>query len=111
MCRLAPKGYIPIQMDGYPRVDRACHGDGKRCPLYGIAPSAETVKSLSQPVFRAARQGRRLLNGQQQVPRPALASPWMPHSFTVFCSHHQRPARASSPGCVGRVQGAQPMLV
>lgn len=33
-----------------------------------------------------------------------------PHSFFPSCSHHQRPARISSPGLVGRVQQAQPML-
>ena len=37
---------------------------------------------------------------------PATCSP---HSFTP-CSHHQRPARASSPRLTARVQGAQPML-
>ncbi|MND06922.1 hypothetical protein D3C83_286020 [compost metagenome] len=40
-----------------------------------------------------------------------LTVQWMPHSFGTFASHHQRPARMSSPGPVGRVQGAQPMLV
>jgi phosphoadenosine phosphosulfate reductase len=34
-----------------------------------------------------------------------------PHSFAVsFSSHHQRPARKSSPRLMARVQGAQPML-
>ena len=32
-----------------------------------------------------------------------------PHSL-VDSSHHQRPARKSSPTAIGRVQGAQPML-
>ncbi len=32
---------------------------------------------------------------------------WMPHS--VLAVPAQRPARASSPGCTARVQGAQPM--
>src|SRR5580700_2994345 len=39
------------------------------------------------------------------------AAKWMPHSFLASCSHHQRPARSSSPGSTARVQGAQPMLV
>ena len=34
---------------------------------------------------------------------------WMPHSFFSSCSHHQRPARGSSPGCTARVHGAQPI--
>src|SRR5205814_9593651 len=34
---------------------------------------------------------------------------WMPHSFAVSCSHHQRPARSGSPGRMGRVHGAQPI--
>src|SRR6516225_10312634 len=32
-----------------------------------------------------------------------------PHSFFASSSHHQRPARSSSPGAIGRVQGAHPM--
>jgi len=32
-----------------------------------------------------------------------------PHSRASSFSHHQRPARTSSPATVGRVQGAQPM--
>ncbi|CFP64473.1 Uncharacterised protein [Bordetella pertussis] len=44
------------------------------------------------------------------------ASIWMtrlpacrPHSFESDDSHHQRPARTSSPGRTARVQGSQPM--
>jgi hypothetical protein len=33
-----------------------------------------------------------------------------PHSFLLLSSHHQRPARKSSPSRMARVQGAQPML-
>ena len=33
-----------------------------------------------------------------------------PHSLCSGCSHHQRPARTSSPGATARVHGAQPML-
>jgi len=33
-----------------------------------------------------------------------------PHSLALSCSHHQRPARKSSPTLMARVQGAQPML-
>src|SRR5438132_13882544 len=36
---------------------------------------------------------------------------WRPHSLTSPYSHHQRPARASSPGRVAREQGAQLMDV
>ena len=32
-----------------------------------------------------------------------------PHSFDSGCSHHQRPARTSSPATTGREHGAQPM--
>ena len=42
---------------------------------------------------------------------PVSRGQWMPHSLGAFVSHHQRPARASSPSAVARVQGAQPMLV
>ena len=33
-----------------------------------------------------------------------------PHSLCSGFSHHQRPARMSSPGSTARVQAAQPML-
>ena len=33
------------------------------------------------------------------------------HAITLAYDHHQRPARSSSPGRVGRVQGAQPIEV
>ena len=33
-----------------------------------------------------------------------------PHSLALSCSHHQRPARKSSPTLMARVQGSQPML-
>ena len=33
-----------------------------------------------------------------------------PHSLCSGCSHHQRPARRSSPGSIARVHGAQPIL-
>ena len=33
-----------------------------------------------------------------------------PHSLAASSSHHQRPARNSSPKLMARVQGAQPML-
>ena len=33
-----------------------------------------------------------------------------PHSFAASSSHHQRPARKSSPTAMARVHGAQPML-
>src|SRR3989337_941211 len=33
-----------------------------------------------------------------------------PHSLSESCSHHQRPARRSSPGFMALVQGSQPML-
>src|SRR3546814_8853946 len=32
-----------------------------------------------------------------------------PHSLASFCSHHQRPARSSSPARTARVQGSQPI--
>jgi hypothetical protein len=35
----------------------------------------------------------------------------MPHSFGAFVSHHQRPARSSSPSAIARVHGAQPIDV
>lgn len=34
----------------------------------------------------------------------------MPHSFSLPCSHHQRPARRSSLAATGRVHGSHPML-
>ena len=43
--------------------------------------------------------------------RPVAGLRWMPHSLTSLSSHHQRPARMSSPGVIARVHGAQPMLV
>ena len=42
---------------------------------------------------------------------PVSIAQWMPHSFGAPVSHHQRPARRSSPFCVGRVHGAQPIEV
>ena len=42
---------------------------------------------------------------------PVSIAQCMPHSFGAFVSHHQRPARAGSPGAIARVQGAQPIDV
>ena len=41
---------------------------------------------------------------------PCSIEQCMPHSLGAFVSHHQRPARSSSPSPIARVQGAQPML-
>ena len=51
-------------------------------------------------------------SGHQTVParctRPS--SPiCKPHSLWLSCSHHQRPARSSSPSVIARVHGAQPI--
>jgi hypothetical protein len=64
------------------------------------------------PPFRATEgsRQRRLL---QRLARCAPALPstrCSPHSLVSALSHHQRPARTSSPGWMARVQGAQPML-
>jgi hypothetical protein len=40
----------------------------------------------------------------------AAAATCRPHSLAASSSHHQRPARKSSPRLMARVQGAQPML-
>src|SRR5688572_658478 len=42
---------------------------------------------------------------------PLSSEQCIPHSLATPISHHQRPARGSSPAEVGRVHGAQPMLV
>ena len=42
---------------------------------------------------------------------PVSIEQCMPHSFGASVSHHQRPARAGSPGAIARVQGAQPIEV
>src|SRR5438270_1963487 len=42
---------------------------------------------------------------------PCSIEQCMPHSFGAFFSHHQRPARSSSPASVARVHGAQPIEV
>ena len=39
----------------------------------------------------------------------ALTLVCRPHSRLLLCSHHQRPARMSSPGRMARVQGSQPI--
>ena len=44
-----------------------------------------------------------------QAPFAAGGAAWRPHSFCSGVSHHQRPARRSSPSRMGRVQGAHPM--
>ncbi|OQC14426.1 MAG: hypothetical protein BWX79_00880 [Alphaproteobacteria bacterium ADurb.Bin100] len=41
---------------------------------------------------------------------PSLVFTCNPHSLAASSSHHQRPARKSSPRLMARVQGAQPML-
>jgi hypothetical protein len=41
---------------------------------------------------------------------PSLVFTCSPHSLAASSSHHQRPARKSSPRLMARVQGAQPML-
>src|SRR5207302_4927766 len=42
---------------------------------------------------------------------PCSIEQCMPHSLGAFVSHHQRPARSSSPSPIARVQGAQPIEV
>ena len=44
-----------------------------------------------------------------QMPDPPSSSPmWSPHSRVSSFSHHQRPARKSSPSLIARVHGSQP---
>ncbi len=44
------------------------------------------------------------------LPGILAARSWSPHSRCSGSSHHQRPARQSSPSATARVHGAQPML-
>jgi hypothetical protein len=57
---------------------------------------------------RSRRQLGRSAGLSRRLGRPD-GSQCKPHSLTTSCSHHQRPARGSSPGWTGRVQGAQPI--
>ncbi len=43
-------------------------------------------------------------------PQCLMFCSWSPHSFESLLSHHQRPARTSSPARTARVHGSQPML-
>ncbi len=70
-----------------------------------------------EPIEMAERTGRKRAHpntsGAPGLPGPRRRTPssptCRPHSFLSSCSHHQRPARSSSPGFTARVQGAQPM--
>ena len=91
---------------------------GQRCRIIGMGQIDRTLMGddVSQrhegrvPVFRGkARVGDDHAHAAFScLMRTALPSmKWMPHS--VFSLPRQRPARGSSPGLTGLVQGAQPM--
>src|SRR6266851_5067764 len=71
----------------------------------------EDERQVTVDVGPAARG---LLESGEELEQLAhcFAAQWMPHSLTSFSdSHHQRPARSSSPATVGRVHGSQPIDV
>ena len=64
-------------------------------------------------LYGEAEGPRRMLEACEgdadQMPEPPCSSPtWIPHSLVSGSSHHQRPARESSPSWMARLQGAQP---
>ncbi len=69
----------------------ALQRDGLRPPHSWLSPPTIACSSCSKP--------------------PVSIAQWMPHSLGAPLSHHQRPARACSPGAIARVQGAQPIDV
>ena len=61
----------------------------------------------------ATRGAGRQVSGEgaaQAATGSAVLVACRPHSLAASSSHHQRPARKSSPTAIARVQGAQPML-
>ena len=81
--RAAPAFVEPGEVGGEPaRQARRCGGG--RCEKRGVAHRA---LACSTTIFGRCR----------------------PHSLAVPRSHHQRPARGSSPGRTARVQGSQPI--
>ncbi len=94
--RLEP--YAPCLRDQFLRFEGAVRmvGMAVKVDHTGCAADASTSRSSTSTVRSA---------------RPS-ALKCSPHSLTASGdSHHQRPARSSSPASVGRVHGSQPMLV
>ena len=67
----------------------------------------ETRRKFQHSLVRSHPLGAHLIAGDRSRRQPFTCSP---HSLDSGDSHHQRPARTSSPGAMARVQGAQPML-
>jgi hypothetical protein len=66
----------------------------------------QRVRGEQGAVHVGAAHARTCARSGITVPAPG----WSPHSLADSFSHHQRPARMSSPTATARVQGAQPML-
>ena len=77
--------------------------------LWCLAPDGKVYTLASRCVVLASG-GAGMLHLATTNP-PVSTGQCIPHSFGAFFSHHQRPARRSSPGFVTLVQGRQPMLV
>ena len=88
------------------RWTRAC----RRCPASG-RPRAGCGRSWPRG-RRAGSRGRPqpLAVASAALPGILAARSCSPHSRCSGSSHHQRPARQSSPSATARVHGAQPML-
>lgn len=63
---------------------------------------------MNIPLKRISDGWRRQSRGAATMPMTRLPA-CRPHSLESDDSHHQRPARRSSPGRMARVQGSQPM--
>ncbi len=77
-------------------IERAAHVH----VLRWFVPQAVACGTVSS--FRLIRQAAPATTG--------IVEMCSPHSFVSRDSHHQRPARLSSPGRIARVHGSQPML-
>src|SRR5258706_2914632 len=81
--------------------------DENRFRLEQVEMVAGGQRAALGPLFLQDRAHASLV-AVERASRPSAAM-CSPHSRASRISHHQRPARTSSPATVGRVHGAQPM--
>ncbi len=76
-------------------------------PRVGALRHSRNPAKIPAQLVRSHPLGAHLIAGDRSRRQPFTCRP---HSLDSGDSHHQRPARTSSPGAMARVQGAQPML-
>ena len=131
-CTAGPVRVAGIRPPPPPVLARNDQGDGttaragpeERAPLRPCGPRARrdsgptkrpwhrTAGALRPPSYPARPRTTSSSRTSSSCSKPPVSmEQCMPHSLGAPCSHHQRPARGSSPAVVGRVQHAQEMLV